>query len=178
MRALYRNTLHVPMPNPGHRARILPVIQRKKSLAQYSREKREREGKPLYALQSKPAVGRHPSAQAKKHALPCASAMPKKALRRQSKRMGREMDAYHGQRAVFLQRFPVCGACLARDLTPTASAQIHHSRGKWDGNKLAVFSTFYHRYWTHEAGSKDEITPSTELIPNLDADELAEATLL
>lgn len=46
-------------------------------------------------------------------------------------------------------------------------APRRHSR-KWDGNKLAVFSTFYHRYWHHEAASKAEIPPSAEPIPDLD----------
>lgn len=56
-------------------------------------------------------------------------------------------------------------------------APKRHGR-KWDGNKLSVFSTFYHRYWNHEAGSKDEITPSTEMIEGLDEPEMEHATLL
>lgn len=101
MRALYRNTLHVPMPNPGHRARILPVIQRKKSLAQYHREKLLREGKPLFsprkppkARNAKSEVGRHPSAQGQKQTSQRARASLKKVGPRTLKRqaMNRELN--------------------------------------------------------------------------------------
>lgn len=48
-------------------------------------------------------------------------------------------------------------------------APRRHGR-KWDGNKLLLFSTFYHRYWTHEAKSKESTEPSQEPITDLDAE--------
>lgn len=55
----------------------------------------------------------------------------------------------------------------SRNTVLRKQAPKRHGR-KWDGNKLAVFSTFYHRYWHHEAASKDELPPSTEPIADLD----------
>lgn len=113
------------------------MIQRKKSLRQYSLEKRQREGRPIFdrkqpytAPTRKPAVGRGKALQAQKQPTKRAPAPPRKALRRQSKRMAREMDAYHGQRAVFLQRYPICAACLTRGINPAPAVQIHHARGR------------------------------------------------
>lgn len=77
-----------------------------------------------------------------------------------------EVPAYAG-----LLVFGSCSPCVVKQ------APKRHDR-KWDGNKLAVFSTFYHRYWNHEAGSKDEITPSTEPIEGIDEPDFAQVTLL
>lgn len=49
-------------------------------------------------------------------------------------------------------------------------APKRHGR-KWEGDKLKLFSTFYHRYWTHEAGIKDDAAPMAEPIHGLDADD-------
>lgn len=87
----------------------------RKSLSQYCREKRERQGKAPYRW-PKPKPG--------------TPQTPRKAIRQQSTAREAEMSAYNGQRMIFLARYPVCVACLTRDINPAPSAQIHHLRGR------------------------------------------------
>lgn len=59
-------------------------------------------------------------------------------------------------------------------------APKRHAR-KWDGNKARLFETFYHRFWTHETKTKEDVAPSCEPIEGLDPEEAVEesqATLL
>ena len=59
---------------------------------------------------------------------------------------------------------PYAGLMVFGRCNPVISKQAPRRHGrKWDGNKLAVFSAFYHRYWTHEARTKEEIPPAVEL---------------
>jgi len=37
--------------------------------------------------------------------------------------------------------------------TKIAAPKLHSK--KWDGDRLSVMTTFYHRYWTHETASKE-----------------------
>lgn len=42
----------------------------------------------------------------------------------------------------------------------TAAPKRHGN--KWNGNRARLMDTFYHRYWTHEAGKQSEIEPFGE----------------
>jgi hypothetical protein len=65
---------------------------------------------------------------------------------------------------------PYAGLMVFRHSRPFVKIQAPKRHGrKWDGDKLALFSTFYHRYWNHEAKSKADLSRSCEPIADLDA---------
>lgn len=108
------------------------MLKRKKSLRDYCRDKAIREcaKTPQEWPKRTSALGRQPKLQSHAGGQKRVKALPKKALRRQSKRMADEMSAYYGQRNIFLERYPVCAACLIRGISPAPSSQVHHFRGR------------------------------------------------
>lgn len=54
----------------------------------------------------------------------------RKPMRKVSKSRAQETARYLAIRKEFLREHTVCGACLARDITPGVPTQIHHSRGR------------------------------------------------
>jgi hypothetical protein len=90
------------------------LIKRRKSLRTYCEEKARKK-------KEWPAYGLKPKKEPKKQ---------QRGLRRQSVARETETKFYYQERIVFLRTFPMCVACLARDVTPAPSAQVHHRRGR------------------------------------------------
>lgn len=103
------------------------MIQRKKSLRDYSRDKKLREGKPLYAARqtlgvgSKSATGRPRRDQDEKQ----ATKRPRATLKRVSAKRAKENREYTERRRLFLLDHPWC------EVNPLEPAtDVHHRDGR------------------------------------------------
>lgn len=118
------------------------MIQRKKSLATYCRDKKLREGKPLFTpilatgLKRKGAVGRLSKPQEGSQ----PARKPRTGLKRVSSKRAKENRKYTTQRKAFLIANPLCEACTydrihrcminRSDMTGSRADQIHHKDGR------------------------------------------------
>lgn len=112
------------------------MIQRKKSLRQYSQEKRIRERKPLWPSKPRSATLSRKSAQDGAQAI----RKPRVGLKRVSSKRAKENRIYTERRKAFLIANPLCEACTydrihrcminRSDMTGSRADQIHHKDGR------------------------------------------------
>lgn len=106
------------------------MIQRKKSLRDYIRDKRIREGKPLYAvsplqpLKPKSATGRPSGAQDANQPVK----RPRATLKRESPKRAKENRQYTEQRKAFLVAHPFCQ--IRTTHCTHHATDIHHRAGR------------------------------------------------